>query len=176
MAKSKPNPQQKADRALCPVPVSNVLQLKVHEVARAMRAAGATQQLTVGQAKTWKASPETAPEWFVALLAERTCRDAERIARAERHALEHEHRMLLLREKVERRLLAGAKHFRSDDAELVATDIAVQASKELVRNCGPVCGGPVDSLLPVEAAALRWAGVDPGDHSTWVIHRGDCEG
>lgn len=84
--------------------------------------------------------------------------------------------MFLFHEKVERRLLAGAKHFRSHEAELIATDIAVRASKELVRNCGPVCGGSVDGLLPVELAALRWARVEPDDHSTWLIHRGDCEG
>jgi hypothetical protein len=39
------------------------------------------------------------------------------------------------------------------------------------------CGEITPELLTdLDVAALRWAGIDPFDHSTWVVHRGDCPG
>ncbi|MGW2081568.1 hypothetical protein ACWCOW_32380 [Streptomyces sp. NPDC001939] len=171
VAKRKLTVEKQADRALCPVQVSQLLGLKVHEVARAMRAHGVTQPLQTAQARQWRQNPGSAPDWLTALLT----RAAQLQARRERGALEDEHRQLLLRDTVERRLLAGERIPSGYDAELIVQDIAFTASKELVRGCGPVCGGPVaDVLLPVEEAALSWAGVVPDDHGTWVLHRGDC--
>ncbi|WP_419994870.1 hypothetical protein [Streptomyces boninensis] len=89
--------------------------------------------------------------------------------------IEAERRMLSLPDKVAKRLLAGAKHFRSPDAELIAQDMAWRASKELCRAHTDVCGAIDPELLSaLDVAALRWAGVDPSDHSTWIVHRGDC--
>jgi hypothetical protein len=71
--------------------------------------------------------------------------------------------------------LAGAKHFGNPDAELVAQDMALRASKELCRAHTEACGKIVPELLAdLGIAALRWAGIDPHDHSTWIVHRGDC--
>ncbi|MEV6699473.1 hypothetical protein AB0M68_20290 [Streptomyces sp. NPDC051453] len=175
MGKHKGTPQKRADRALCPVHVSNVLGLKVHDVAQAMRAHGVTQPLEAVQARSWRQDPGRAPDWLTALFAEKAVRGAQLQARREQSALEEEHRMLLLRDVVEQRLLAGERVPSRQDATLIAQDIAFAASKELVRGCGPMCGDLVAHvLLPVEQAALRWAGVDPDDHDTWVIHQGDC--
>ncbi|MFD0033388.1 hypothetical protein ACFVJK_35075 [Streptomyces sp. NPDC127172] len=176
MGKHRPTPQQKqADRALCPVHVSNVLGLKVQDVARTMRANGVTQPLATDRVRKWREDPGSTPDWLAALLTEKAVRAAQQQARRERSALEDEHRMLLLRDTVERRLLAKEPIPAGYDAEVIAMDIAFGASKELVRGCGPVCGGTAaDLLLPVELAALSWADVDPDDHETWVVHRGDC--
>lgn len=82
---------------------------------------------------------------------------------ATRRDLEREHRMLIVADKVERRLLAGGR-IRGADAEFIAADMAVRAMKELVR-----CDGDVSWLLPLDLAALRWAGVDPADRATWFL-------
>lgn len=175
MPKRRLTSQQRADRALCPVHVSNVLGLKVHDIAQTMRAHGVTQPLNPAQARAWRLDPGRAPGWLAVLFTAKAVRAAQEQARWERGALEEEHRRLLLRDVVERRLLAGERVPEGYDARSIAEDIAFGASKELVRGCGPVCGGPVgDALFQVERAALRWAGVDPDDHDTWVIHRGDC--
>jgi hypothetical protein len=80
------------------------------------------------------------PDWLTALFAEAAVRATWMRSRRERGALEEEHRLLLLRDTVERRLLAEERIPPGHDAELIATDIAFTASKELVRGCGPVCG------------------------------------
>ncbi|MBV6702941.1 hypothetical protein [Kitasatospora aureofaciens] len=169
-------PQKKADRALCPVVTAMTVQLRVHEVARAMRAAGVTEMLQPTTAKKWKTNPADAPDWFVALLAERAARTASRIAREKQRDFEEEHRMLILSEKVEAHLLAGNyRRIKGYDAELIAADMAFRASRELVRAHGDVCGDVDVTLLgPLDLAALAWAGVDPLNHATWEVHRGDC--
>ncbi|MEV6969371.1 hypothetical protein AB0M47_30095 [Hamadaea sp. NPDC051192] len=133
--------------------------------------------LTASQARAWKVDPGTAPQWFTGLLAEKASRDAEREYRERQADIEYEHRMLILAEKVTRRLLSGARHFGNPDAELIAQDMAFRASKELCRANTEVCGqidpGPLGDL---DVAALRWAGIDPHDHSTWIVHRRDCAG
>ncbi|WP_328768632.1 hypothetical protein [Streptomyces sp. NBC_00286] len=175
MAKRRLSAQKQADRALCPVQVSHLLGLKVHDVARAMRTHGVTQPLTAAHARQWRQEPGSAPEWLTPLFTEVAVRAAQLQVRRERGALEQEHLLLLLRDTVERRLLSGEPIPSGYDAELIAEDIAFRASKELVRCCGPLCGGPAaEMLLPVELAALRWADVDPDNHDTWVVHRGDC--
>lgn len=171
----KISPQKKADRALCPVQVANIMQLKVHEVAAAMRAADVIEQLTPQHAREWMKDPAGAPQWFIGLLAESAARQAQRIAREECEELERRHTLVIAEEKVTRRLLAGAKHFRSPEEELIASDMAFRASKELVRAHTDTCGEIDPELLSdLDIAALRWAGVDPFNHSTWAVHRGDC--
>ena len=162
----KKTPQQRADRSLCPVAASAALGLKVHDVAEAMRAAGVTEPITVQQAKAWRAMREDPPPWVAGLLASAAASAAEKAHHAEVRHFEDSHRMLLLREQVEQRLLAG-KAIRGSDAEFSATDIAFRAMKELVR-----CDGDVSWLLPIDLAGLRWAGVDPADRRTWFLERG----
>jgi hypothetical protein len=109
------------------------------------------------------------------LLAEKASRDAEREYRERQRDIEYQHRQVILWDKVEKRLLAGAKHFRNPEAQLIAEDMAFRASKELCRsdtgNCGQI---DPELLTDLDVAVLRWAGVDPFDHSTWIVHRGDC--
>ncbi|WP_141715166.1 hypothetical protein [Micromonospora rhizosphaerae] len=103
----KISPQKKADRALCPVQVANIMQLKVHEVAAAMRAADVIEQLTPQHAREWMKVPAGAPQWFIGLLAESAARQAQRIAREEREELERRHKLVIAEEKVTRRLLVS---------------------------------------------------------------------
>lgn len=175
MAKKKLSPQKAADRRLCPVQVAGIMQMRVNQVAAAMCAAGADQTLTPGQVRAWRQNPATAPEWFTGLLAEQAVREAERASRSEREDLERQHRLVIAEDKVTRRLLAGARNFRNPDQELIASDMAFRASKELVRASGGKCGEiDPECLTDLDRAALRWVGVDPLNHSTWVVHSGDC--
>jgi hypothetical protein len=176
MPKKPLSPQKRADRALCPVVVASGIGMKVQEVAKAMRAAGVTESLTLKQARAWRDNPHDAPQWYTALLAERAARRAQQEHRNRQDAIEHEHRMLLAAEKVERRLLAGAKNFRDPHEELMAQDMAWRASKEMCRAHSDTCGDLGDPVIlcDLDIAALRWAGIDPHDHSTWILHRGDC--
>jgi hypothetical protein len=177
MTKKKLSPQKKADRALCPVQTANVMQMKAHEIARWMREVGVTEPLIPQNAKKWKTDPSAAPEWFTSLPAEKAARDAEREHRERRDDIEYQHHQMILWDKVDRRLLAGAKHFRNPDAELIAWDMAFRAGKELCRAHTDTCGEITPELLTdLDVAALRWAGIDPFDHSTWVVHRGDRPG
>jgi len=180
MPKRKPQlARPGTDQYSCPGPVSGTFGVKRHVIAEAMRQADRTQPLTVAEAKRWRDHPEQASEEGVAVLVAVAvavaAAQAEREHRERQVDIEYEHRMMILWEKVERRLLAGAKHFRNPDAELIAADIAFRAGKELVRAHADVCGQFDPSFFSeVDMAALRWAGVDPFDHSTWVVHRGDC--
>ena len=174
MPKKSLSPRKTADGALCPVLTANVMHMKVHEIARWMRCAGVTQTLTAQKAKAWKVDPRNAPEWFTGLLAEKASRDAGREYRERQADIEHEHRMLNLTEKVTKRLLAGAQHFRNPDAEMIASDMALRASKELCRARTEVCGETNPELLSgLDVAALRWAGIDPHEHCTWIVRRGE---
>ncbi|MGX1668089.1 hypothetical protein [Streptomyces sp. NPDC055400] len=47
-------------------------------------------------------------------------------------------------------------------------------TEETLTVAAPAGGPAADLLLPVELAALCWAEVDPDEHETWVVHRGDC--
>jgi hypothetical protein len=83
--------------------------------------------------------------------------------------------MLNLTEQVTKRLLAGAEHFGNPDAELIAQDMALRAGKELCRAHTEVCGESNPELLAaLDVAALWWVGIDPHEHSTWIVHRGGC--
>jgi hypothetical protein len=82
-----------------------------------------------------------------------------------RHELEERHRDLRLRAKVEQRLLKGARRFTDHHAELIASDLAIEAMTWLVR-----LEGDAGRLTEVDLAALRWAGVEPNDRETWFLH------
>jgi len=158
--------QGKADRALCPIPVATTLQLRVHQVASAMRAAGVTEPVTIKQARAWKSLNEQPPAWMLALMSQAATRAARRQARRQRRDVEDEHRMLILTADVEERLLAS-RTIRGADREFIASDHAFRAMKELVR-----ADGDVSYLNDLELAALRWAGVRPVDRSTWFLRAG----
>jgi hypothetical protein len=147
--------------------VSQVLGLKVHDVAEKMRFYGVLTPLTVKDAKRWKRMESIPPNWILELQIEKAESNAHRWSQTNRKNIESEHKQLILRDKVEQRLLRGAHQFRNSEAEFIACDIAFRAMKELVRACGEV-----SALLELEVAALRWAGVDPADQSTWLLING----
>ncbi|HEY9474884.1 MAG TPA: hypothetical protein VIS06_13655 [Mycobacteriales bacterium] len=167
--KKKANPRKQADRAMVDVDASQILGIRLRIIAGYLRQAGRSEKLTREQAGAWRDRPQDAPPWFAGMLAESAARQAQREAVRQRHELEREHRMLVLADQVERRLLAGTKHFRDPDSEFIASDLAFRAMKELVRN-----RGDASSLLDLDRAALRWAGVVPEDHGTWFLHSGNC--
>jgi hypothetical protein len=130
-----------------------------------MREAGATGPLTKRQVNVWNTVQDQPPDWYVALLARKATRATRRKEREERREFERSHRMVLLADSVERKLLAGKGRFSDRDAEHIAADLAFRAMKDLVR------GRDLSQLSPLDLAALKWAGVDPADHTTWLIHR-----
>lgn len=77
MAKRKLSEQQRADRALCPVAVSQRTGLPYRTLAAAMRTAGVTEQLTVSQVQAWLSGKTDPPEWFTAVLADRAAKQAK---------------------------------------------------------------------------------------------------
>lgn len=158
-----------ADRALCPISVANVLSIKVHRVAEAMRRADVEEPLTIDQVRAWRSMRTEPPAWYVELAAEDAARQARREHRGEMQAREDEHEMVVLWPEVEARILAG-KPVSGDKAELIALDIVVRAMKDLVR-----ADGNASALPGLELAALRWAGVDPADQATWFIRAGSGE-
>lgn len=165
----KPLPEQtRADRALCPVEVAQVLGLKVRTVAEAMRATGETHPLTVAQAKAWKTGHTEMPDWLAPLYAERIAAAAQRAAAEAARQAEAAHQELLRTERVHTKLAAGRTRFNHADMYVVE-EIAFTASKELVRGLSP------DDLSVTEHSALRACGVDPDDHQTWMLHDGGCD-
>ncbi len=160
------SPEKKADRALCPVAVAGILRLKVSDVAGAMRKNGITTPLTVQEAKAWEAIQTESPHWLVSLWTEAAIRRARRAEAKRRAEIDHELHMLLLADQVEKRLLKG-RSIRGVDAEFIATDMAFRAMKELVR-----ADGDESWLLPIDRAALRYAGVEPSNPDTWFLKAG----
>lgn len=158
----QPASQRQADRALCSIRVAETLGLQVRVVASAMRTAGVSEPLTLAQAKSWQAMTVEPPAWMIALLVDAATRRSRREHHAQQRAVEEEHRMLLVADKVQRRLLAG-QHIRGADAMHIATDLAFRAQKELCRGARP------EDLFALDLAALRWAGVDPHDRNTWFL-------
>ncbi|WP_157441151.1 hypothetical protein [Actinoplanes awajinensis] len=136
-------------------------------MASAMRAAGTTQPLTVEQARAWRSLAEEPPPWMRELLADAAVRSARRAAVTRSRAIEAEHRELLLEAQVVEKLLAG-RTIRGDERELIASDIAFRAMKDLVR-----ADGDVGQLSDLDLASLRWAGVIPQNRSTWFLGRGN---
>ena len=65
------------DRALAPVTVAQRLGIPVAAIARAMRTAGVTAQITEAAARRWTDDPGTAPQWLVLLRGEQLASAAE---------------------------------------------------------------------------------------------------
>jgi len=166
MSRKPTRAEKKADRALCPIAAAQVLGIKVHTVASAMRAAGVNDAITVKQAKAWKAMTQDPPAWMVTLMADKAVGSARRIGTLEDRRFEDQHRKVLAEDQVVTKLLAG-EEIRGDRCEVIAADFAFRAMKDLVR-----AGGEVEGLDALALAALRWAGVDPKDRSTWFLARG----
>lgn len=162
------------EQALCPVAVARRARLSVHELAQAMKVAGRTTPLTRAEIHRWRHHPGQAPDWYIGVLVARAVRDAQRAHRRHVQDQEAEHALLLREHRIWKRLRAGATRFCEADREILYR-LAMGACRDLARECGDRCGGPVPERGPDDAALLRWAGVDPGDHTTWPIHRGDCE-
>ncbi|MCK9902161.1 hypothetical protein MXD63_19035 [Frankia sp. Cpl3] len=154
--------QRRADRALCSIPVAQVLGIPVHTVADAMRWAGVDEPLTVTQARSWRAMASEPPGWLAELFTETAARRSRREHREQLRTFEAEHATLVLADEVEQRLLAG-RRIRGDEAERLAADLAFRACKELLRGAEPC------DLLALDRAALRWSGIDPGDRGTWRL-------
>jgi len=156
----------RADRRLCPVPVSEVLGLTVHDVAEAMRTADVTRTLTLFQANAWIISAEPTPGWLAPLIDSADLRDPGRvslIAARMRH-------MWAVQEEVWEAFGAGQRIAGSEQVA-VAARVAFESLTELATTRGDISG-----LGPNELAALTWAGVDPKDKSTWfVTDPGDSE-
>jgi hypothetical protein len=79
---------------------------------------------------------------------------------------EDAHRGLLLEEKVEQRLLAGAC-VGGCRAVFLATGVAFRVMGEAAG-----VNGDVSLLVDIGLAGLHWAGVDPAERSTWFIRAG----
>lgn len=162
-----------AERALCPVAVAQRAHLGVHELAQAMKETGRTAPLTRAEVRRWRHRPDQAPDWYISVLVARAARDAQRAHRHHVQDQEAEHALLLREHHIWSRLRAGATRFGDADREILHRFV-LAACRDLARECGDYCGGPVPEREPDAAAVLRWAGVDPDDHTTWPVHRGDC--
>lgn len=142
---------RKPDRALCPVTVSNVLGLRVAEVAQAMREAGETTALTVSMAKAWKAGTVEMPDWLSGLYAERMARDARRELSRKDAELRHEvdklvaeHRAKDLWERgLERRIREGS----------LEADVVLEWQFRLFKDTHWL---PEESLTAEERRLLNW--------------------
>ncbi|MCL6424353.1 hypothetical protein Bequi_13360 [Brachybacterium sp. JHP9] len=169
--------ERKADRSLCPVPISSKLDLRVHDVAEAMRAAGETQQLTMDDLKSWRRDPESVPAWLVVLEAERELRRARSSAKAEARrereaarTFERKHERVIRTAHVIERLERGATRFRSELDREIVEGLAFEVSKELVRGTDP------SELDAAAVNALKAVGVSAFKHKEWIVHAGGCEG
>jgi hypothetical protein len=160
--------RREADRALVPVAVSQRLGVSVAGAARAMRAAGVTGPLTVRQAREWAAGPGSAPQWLLGLWGERMAHAAQQEYHREQQREQQAMRELAVEQSALAKLEAGKRRF-TDDERILVEDWAFRAAKDLVR--GP--GGQVDDF---NYRVLRAVGVDPGDHATWLVHAGGCDG
>lgn len=163
--------RKRADHRLCPPETAQLLGLPRKRVLAAMHAAGVGAPLDNATVRGWLAScARPMPDWLSELLAQTAAEAAERKAREQAEALEVEHRRLLVEERVREKLRAGKRHFLGQALEVVQ-EWAFYAAKQLLCS-----DGVVDELEEWEFAALRAAGVNPKDHSTWLLHRGGCDG
>jgi hypothetical protein len=161
--------RREADRALVPVVVSQRLGVPVADAAHAMRAAGVTGPLTVRQAKEWAGDPGSAPEWLSGLWGERMARAAQQEYHREQQLERHAMRELTVEQSALEKVKTGKRRF-TDKEWLLVEDWAFRAAKDLVR------GGPGREVGDFGYRVLRIVGVDPGDHATWPVHAGGCDG
>lgn len=148
--------RKRLDRALCPVEAAQILGLKLHAVAGAMRAAGVTDQVTIEKARQWRLAGDDVPPWLASMQADRDRRAAER---AEREAVrERVYRAGLdalypvVLEKIQQN-----RRVKGPDQELVAADIVFRVWKDMHG-----WSGDPDEMVE-EQAILDWAGWEPPD-------------
>lgn len=161
--------QRRADRALVPVVVAQRLGIKVAVLADAMRSAGVSAALTPAQARLWAADPDTAPRWLMQLFGERMAAAAQAEYRRLQEAEQRERRALAAEQSALAKVQAGKRRF-NDDEWVWVQDWALRAAKQLVR------GGDQVTVTDFERQVLRVVDVDPGDHHTWPVHVGGCDG
>lgn len=162
--------QRKIDRALAPVEVAQKLQIPVKELARAMRSAGITEPITPAQASLWSKNPAESPDWFLALLADRAAKKAHRDYRRQKQEEAEALRELVAEQSARQKILDGKRRFTTTE-QMFVDDWVFRASKDLVRD------GPDNQVTDeFERAVLAVFDIDPGDHSTWLIHMGRCDG
>jgi hypothetical protein len=151
------------------VTVSQRLGVPVAGLARAMRAAGVTGRVTEAQAKGWASDPGSAPPWLSVLWGERLARGAQQEYRRQQQAEECELRELAAEQAAAAKVQAGRRRF-SDGEWLFVQDWAFRAAQDLVR------GGPGGVAGEFDRRVLAAVGADAGDHCTWPVHAGGCDG
>lgn len=169
LRKQERHRQRKLDRALVPVEVAQRIGIGVRPLARAMRSAGVTTKLTVKQARGWLAHPETAPEWFSEVVAQRLARSAELEYQKTQRRINDDVEDLLAKHSAQGKLHDPSAKFNHLE-EIHVSDWAYRAAKELVRGDG------AGDLNEEEILALQAVGVDPYDHATWPLHLKNCDG
>jgi len=161
--------RRKQDRALAPVMVANRVGMPVADLAKAMRGAGVTAQLTRSDVDRWTSDPDTAPEWFSTLVGEKLAHAAEAEFRRQQVEEAEQLRELAAEKSAWDKVCAGKRHFNDYEWSYVE-DWAFRAAKDLVRD------GPEGNASVEERAVLRAAGIDADNHETWPLHAGGCDG
>jgi hypothetical protein len=161
--------RRKQDRALVPAGIAGRVGMTVADLAKAMRGAGVTAQLTWSDVDRWKADPDTAPEWFTTLVGEKLARDAEAEFRRQQVEEAEQMRELATEQSAWDKVLAGNRNFNAYEWWYVE-GWAYHAAKDLVRN------GPEGSASEEERAVLRAARIDADNHQTWPMHMDGCDG
>ena len=161
--------RREADRGLVPVVVSERLGVPVADAARAVRAAGVAGPLTVRRASGWAGDPGSAPGWLSGLRGERMARAALREYHRGRQREQGAMREIAVGQPALGKAKTGKRRF-ADEEWLLVEDWAFRAAEDLVP------GGPGGEASDFDYRVLRIVGVDPGDHATWPVHAGGCDG
>lgn len=141
---------------------AKILGIKSKDLYDAACLSNADDQFTVKLARSWAADRSTAPGWLITLWAEKSQQQIEK-------RLKEEAERKAANDKVWDRLSKGAKSFR-DNQQIDLENIVFAASKELTR------GADASDLFPAERQALKLSGVKFGQHDTWLLHGGGCDG
>ena len=166
--KQRRKEQRAKDRVLVPSHVSSRLGLPITDLARAMRAAGRAEPLTVDEVKGWLKNPDQAPGWLNDLRGERLAAAAQTEYRDHLQAEQRELRAITVEQSAARKVESGVPYRRfTDDEQAYLSAWAFDASKSLVRS---------EPLADFERQALHLYGIDPDNHETWEIHIGGCDG
>lgn len=146
------------DRLLCPLATAQFLQLKVREVAMAMRCAGITDKLTIAQARQYVEHGALMPDWLAELVLARDRRATDKAERRAATQVAYQAKLEALYPVVLKKILGGHR-VKGADQELVAADIVFRAWKDMHG----WSGAPDD--MKEEQAVLQWAGWAPQDVS-----------
>lgn len=150
------------DQALCTPAAANILGLRIADVARVMRAAEVSIQITTNDARSWKVDPGSMPLWLQAVATENALQKLVAAEKLKAGDAAREQRVLAA-------LREGKKMFGDQDL-LIVEELAFRASKDLAG------GARLDEFNPEELTALSVFGIAPMDHRTWSLHTGGCNG